>query len=218
MSLHRALNRYDRIAPFYDSLANVVFGKSIRRAQTKFLGRIPSGARVLILGGGTGWLLEDLFDEQSDLAVCYVETSSAMINRAKKRKLPSNASVEFIHGTLDDVCCEKRFDVVIMNFFLDQFDDKEVDDILTKLDGYLEEGAFAYVTDFVNDGKFWKTSILRVMYFFFNVIGALSISSLVDWNRKMQERSYRAEIDHFFYQHFIRCVVYYRHKKGLFSV
>jgi ubiquinone/menaquinone biosynthesis C-methylase UbiE len=54
------LNNYDRIARIYDKLSRMVFGKSIVRAQQSILPFITTPARMLIVGGGTGWILEEI--------------------------------------------------------------------------------------------------------------------------------------------------------------
>ena len=45
---------FDRVAPYYDRLARLVFGGSIRRAQRHFLSQVPAAARVLLVGGAPG--------------------------------------------------------------------------------------------------------------------------------------------------------------------
>ena len=53
------MNGFNSIAPVYDALATLVFGRSIRNAQLCFLGDIGYRGKVLILGGGTGWFAGD---------------------------------------------------------------------------------------------------------------------------------------------------------------
>ena len=75
---------FDFIAPFYDLLARLVFGRAISRSQTRFLLEIPSGAKVLILGGGTGWILLDIFRQANPSEVLYLEASSHMLAKAQE--------------------------------------------------------------------------------------------------------------------------------------
>ncbi|MEP5106138.1 MAG: methyltransferase type 12, partial [Ekhidna sp.] len=52
------VNDFDFVAPIYDRLSKLVFGKSLIKAQAYHLKVIGDKDRVLILGGGTGKLLE----------------------------------------------------------------------------------------------------------------------------------------------------------------
>ena len=74
---------FDLIAPYYDSLARLVFGDSIRHCQLEYLDKIPPGAQVLILGGGTGWLLGELMKINPSCRVWYLESSIKMLEMTK---------------------------------------------------------------------------------------------------------------------------------------
>jgi len=56
------LNRFDRLAPYYDVLANLAFGGAISRSHKQNFHLISNGATVLILGGGSGKWLRDIGD------------------------------------------------------------------------------------------------------------------------------------------------------------
>ena len=87
-----AVNDFNFIAPFYDVLARIVFGNAILKAQTTHLSEINENDQVLILGGGTGKLLEHIpFCDRVD----YVEKSEKMIRIAKRRLV--NRSVNFVN-------------------------------------------------------------------------------------------------------------------------
>ena len=83
------VSNFDSIAPFYDFLVKLVFGKKIWEAQRTHLNEIPENGSVLILGGGPGRILESL---PANINVTYLELSSKMIERAKRI-----GNAEFIH-------------------------------------------------------------------------------------------------------------------------
>ncbi|MEZ4686196.1 MAG: hypothetical protein R3B47_09055 [Bacteroidia bacterium] len=62
---------FNRLAPVYDFLASLVFGNRIRQAQRWLLDFIPEGSSILILGGGTGWILEELA-EKAHIQPCTI--------------------------------------------------------------------------------------------------------------------------------------------------
>ncbi len=51
---------YNNSAWFYDSLAGLVYGKALVKAQVYLLQYIPADSNILIVGGGTGWILMNL--------------------------------------------------------------------------------------------------------------------------------------------------------------
>ncbi len=76
---------YNKIAKYYDLISRLVYGKAIIKAQVSLLKFIPANSSVLIIGGGTGWVLEELAKiHQEGLTIIYVENSSKMIALAQK--------------------------------------------------------------------------------------------------------------------------------------
>ena len=114
---------FDFVAPFYDSLAGLVFGRAIRDAQVIFLDMIPRQSQILIIGGGTGWILPEIFTRASPARIVYLEASPKMLNLARQQILnpAQEACTEFRLGTEKDIRSEEKFDVFISHFFLDLF-------------------------------------------------------------------------------------------------
>ena len=68
---------YDNSAWFYDRLSRLIYGKALVRSQVYLLRYIPAGSIILIAGGGTGWILEEISKlHPSGLKITYVEISS----------------------------------------------------------------------------------------------------------------------------------------------
>ena len=78
-------SNFNLIAPVYDFLAKMVFGSHLKKAQTIFLNQIKEGDRVLVVGGGTGWILEELNQLNKPIKVVYVEPSTKMMSLSKAR-------------------------------------------------------------------------------------------------------------------------------------
>ena len=94
-------NNYDRIARYYDTLSRLVFFRSQIKAQTDQLQVIPPGSRILIVGGGTGWILEEIAKVQaSGLSITYVEISEEMLRLSKERGV-KDIEVIFIHASAE---------------------------------------------------------------------------------------------------------------------
>jgi len=89
-------NKYDSIAGIYDILSRLVFGKVLQRSQAGLLKWMSPESRVLIVGGGTGWILERIAaDHPAGLDIVYVEASAKMVALSRKRKSGEN-TVTFI--------------------------------------------------------------------------------------------------------------------------
>ncbi len=115
------LNNYDNIASWYDRLSKLVFLKSQVNAQVDQLFYVPEKSKVLIVGGGTGWILEELSKIHSDgLDVTFVEISFNMLELARKRKYGTN-KVEFIHLPVEEFVSQAHYDVVHTAFLFDNF-------------------------------------------------------------------------------------------------
>jgi tRNA (cmo5U34)-methyltransferase len=176
------LNGFNRIALFYDSLARMVYGKSIVESQKHFLNKIHDQSKILILGGGTGWILAEIFKVKSNAEVYYIEASSKMISLAKEEI--TNEQVHFIHGTENDIPPQIKFDLVITNFYLDLFSDDSIKSVLHKVKISLSGNAKWIVTDFVND-KRWHNLLLKVMYTFFLLVSGITSKKLPHWKNEM---------------------------------
>jgi ubiquinone/menaquinone biosynthesis C-methylase UbiE len=205
------MNNFDRIAPIYDKLASIVFGKAMRRAQTKFLNEIRHHSRVLILGGGTGWLLAELLSTRPDCQVIYIEASEKMIDMARKR-IDKSHNVSFIHGTEKEIPAASSFEVVITHFYLDLFEQRSCLEVCTLIRRYCHPGSLWIASDFVNN-VWWQSILLRSMYTFFGLTTRLHTKSLPEWRTCIQEAGF-SEIGVGYYSGDFICSALYRLETG----
>jgi len=170
-------NDFDRVAPFYDALASLVFGKKLKAAQVAYIDRIRPGSRVLIIGGGTGWILEKLLKRQPDLQIDYVEASAKMMERAIQRL--HDGQVRFIMGTQNDIP-GPVYDVIITHFFLDVFAPATLHKVVKQLNGMLVPGGLWLCADFRDTGKAFHRFLLWVMHRFFSLSTGLESAQIQD--------------------------------------
>src|SRR5687768_3158148 len=112
-------NNYDRLAPYYDKLAAMVYLGAVRQAQRSLLHLIPANGNILFIGGGTGKILDELLETCRPANVFYVEKSSRMLSLSQKNCRHAKVNrVHFVHGTEDNLA-DRHFDVVITQFFFD---------------------------------------------------------------------------------------------------
>nr|WP_295929801.1 class I SAM-dependent methyltransferase [uncultured Dyadobacter sp.] len=205
------LNNYDRIAGNYDQLSRLVFGKAIVRAQQSLIPLIHSPARMLIAGGGTGWILEEIAHAQpSGLSIDYVEISAKMVGLARKRSFGSNR-VNFVHSGIEEFNAPTPYDFVITPFLFDNFDAERAATNFQKLHAFLNPGGQWLFTDFnIEKGLngYWQKALLRTMYLFFKTISDVEASRLPDMQALFNTFGYEISTESYHFGGFIRSAAY----------
>jgi ubiquinone/menaquinone biosynthesis C-methylase UbiE len=179
----------------YDALAFLVFGRRLDQAQAVFLQpkarlSIPKGEAVLVVGGGTGRILQPLLEKCQPDRVVYLEKSAGMLARASRRMTKAGlvGTVEFRLGDETRLRSDERFDVIITPFLLDLFTEAKLTGaLLPTLRKALADGGYWLVTDFVRTGVWWQEALLWVMIRFFRLTAGIETRQLVDWQRLLEE-------------------------------
>lgn len=185
------MNNFNFIAPFYDTISKLVFGNSLIESQTFFLSEIKEIDTVLILGGGTGKLLDAL---PRCKQIHFLDLSERMIVRAKKRE--SNSPVNFIHADFLDHDFVSTYDVIICPFFLDCFDENDLRKVLGKAKFILNQQGRLIVTDFqrINNNRF----LLKLMHVFFRICASLQSKNLKDIHQEAKLVGFKLVTEKFF--------------------
>lgn len=171
---------FDPVAPFYDMLARLAFGRSLVQAQEWGLDQVRSGARVLVLGGGTGATLPYLLARQPS-HITYVEASAAMLQRARQRTQPA-APITFMVGTEADVPDKELFDVILLPFVLDLYPATTLQvRMLPQLMHLLSADGQLIVTDFDKPQAYWQRAYMWLMLRFFNVTANIVVRQWTNW-------------------------------------
>ena len=200
------LNGFDRIAPFYDSLQRMVFGRALVESQRAFLDAIPDDSNVLILGGGSGELMKRLLELKGGCHLWYVEASAKMLAMARERM--EGHHVHFIHGTEASIPADVLFDAAITGFFLDVFPDDKVALVARTMDRHLRRSAVWLITDFLATGKWWQRVLLWTMYKFFIITSGIEARRLPNWEKLVAENGFAQMRSKSFFHGFIKSSVW----------
>ncbi len=201
-------NSYDSIAWFYDRLAGFVFGRTLINAQRFLINAIPAGATVLIVGGGTGWILEEIARiHPGGLKLVYIDASAKMIEKARMRNFGNN-EVAFICKPIEDAGLEGAFDVVLTPFLFDNFTNESLQKIFQAIDTHLVQGGLWLYCDFQNTDVSWQRFVLRIMYWFFRATCGIEANHLPDASSQFVHYGYSAVASATFIQQFIASVIY----------
>lgn len=204
-------NNYNKIAFVYDSLSRLIFAKAQMNAQTVLLPFINNGDRLLIVGGGTGWILDEITKiHQSGLEIVYVESSSKMLSRSKKRQFGLN-KITFIQQAVEDTQLNQNFSVIMTGFFFDNFDLRKAESIFIYLDLLLNsDGRWLFIDFKSNQGKnyIWQYVMLKLMYFFFRLICKIEATHLIDMTSIFKHANYKSIFELSSYGNFIHSTAY----------
>jgi ubiquinone/menaquinone biosynthesis C-methylase UbiE len=205
-------NNYDNIAKYYDFLSRLVFRTTQRDAQTALLPFIEKNSTVLIAGGGTGWILEEMAKTcPAGLHIYYVEISANMIALAKERKYQQH-EVTFINIAVEDFGGQlsNTFDVIMTPFLFDNFSKERTRPVFIHLHNMLRPGGKWLFTDFHYQqvAPLWQRVLLRSMYVFFRILCRLEADALADIEPLFRDHHYTALYEAFYFRKFIRSAVY----------
>jgi ubiquinone/menaquinone biosynthesis C-methylase UbiE len=199
---------YDHTAWFYERLSKLVFGEAQVKAQEFFLDRIPPKSNILIIGGGTGQILESLTRlHPSDLQITYVEISAKMMTLSRKRNIGQN-HVNFITAGIEEAAFTHVFDSVITAFLFDNFPQDTLNKVFPIISAQLKSGGLWLNTDFQLTGPLWQKLMLRSMYTFFRLFSAVAVSKLPNVKMLFGKHSYQLSAEESFYGNFISAKLY----------
>lgn len=201
---------YDAIANVYDTLANIFIGKALRDAQIFLVQHIPPGAKVLIAGGGTGWILEEITKlHNKDLHIDYLDISAGMIAKAAQRNIQHNV-IRFINQSAEQDFEGNDYDVILTPFFFDNFSEVTMQCIFDKLHQKLKQGGLWLYADFqvAGERRFFQKWMLFIMYTFFRAACNIEADHLPDVVGQFAEYGYQLINRKTFKREFIVGVVY----------
>ncbi len=206
---------FDQVAPFYDLLARFVFGRSLKDAQLYLLPFIPDHSRVLVIGGGSGWLLKQLLLTGKSLDILYLDASPKMLARAKHKyeTLPvaHPCQVAFRLGTENELQEHEQFDVVITPFLLDLFPENRLQLLMQKLLTTLSPTGLWLFADFwpIQHPPLWWQKILTWgMYTFFGALSGVKAKQLPDYASHFKQLNLKELASQSYFSGFVQAKVY----------
>jgi ubiquinone/menaquinone biosynthesis C-methylase UbiE len=216
-------NNYDKIANYYDRIHHLFYGQAEIHAQVELLDYVRPGDRLLILGGGTGWILEKIAAVfPSGLRITYIESSVRMMELTRTRNWGRN-EVELVNSAVEDWkgFGEGRgeaegemgveYDCVLTGLFFDNFNNAHAAAIVRQVTPFLKNGGYWLESDFYyprRRGKLWQAILLYMMYISARLICGVEAKRLPDIDRIFMGEGYGILKTTFHYQRFIRSVVY----------
>jgi tRNA (cmo5U34)-methyltransferase len=207
---------FGRAASFYDLLAGLAFGGSLRRAQRATLAAgLPRGLapRILVLGGGAGWVLTEIWRQCPTAQVLYLETSAAMLARTQARlrrhPAPPGGAAELRQGTEAALHPDEAFEAIVTFFVLDCFSEVALPLALTRLQAARRPGAPWLVADFWPAQRGWRRWLIQTMYWFFGLLVGLRTRQMPPWPAALRTLGLQLTWEKSFFGQAVAAMVWY---------
>jgi ubiquinone/menaquinone biosynthesis C-methylase UbiE len=194
----------DGIAPHYQQLEYLCFGKSLEQQRFAFLDQTRASRRALVCGGGDGRFLARLLHSNPVVEVDFVDLSQRMAAIAERRVMGMGARfsrrVRFHVGDIRTFeAVRQRYDLITTHFFLDCFSDREIDSIVSRLAAAARPGAQWIISDFRVAqealGAIWTYAIVRGLYVAFRVTTGLRVSRLPEYKSSLLAHGFHCRME-----------------------
>ena len=178
---------FDRLAPFYRLMERIAAGERMQRCRTAFLDRITVPRSILTIGEGHGRFLTACLQKFPQAQITCVESSSAMIDQARKGLATSGLRTQrvcWIQSDVLDWSPSKQHDLIATHFFLDCFRAEQLASLIPRITDAAAPGADWLLADFQIAPHGWRRLrsriILTMMYAFFRIATQLPASHLTE--------------------------------------
>jgi ubiquinone/menaquinone biosynthesis C-methylase UbiE len=196
---NRIGNGFDLLAPIYDFVVFLVFGKTFSHLQHEVLENLPSENRCLIIGGGSGEILSIAESKNLSQQYYYADLSTKMLNKAKLR-MASNTKTFIEYDTDWKKWQSVEFDYIILPFVLDCYAAELVDTMIADLKSCLSSKGKVILFDFNQEEDFGyepnklKDQFIRLLYWFFSKTAGLKVKTLPHFNMLFEKQGFQTEI------------------------
>jgi ubiquinone/menaquinone biosynthesis C-methylase UbiE len=217
-SLKRKKQGFNLLAPYYDGLVSLFFGRQLKASQAFFLNKLPPAHSILVFGCGTGSFLRDLEKHHQAERICCVDISERMIASSRSlinKEFPQRlVAYTFICGSWSDIPPEVTFDWVITPYVLDCFQGTDLLRVIQGLGERLTPDGKWLFTDFhvPKKGffKWYALLVIRILYAGFQLICGLGIKRLPDFETFFSQCHLKAEYEKYFCRGLLTSKIYSR--------
>jgi SAM-dependent methyltransferase len=175
----------DGIARWYRWLEYAGFGRALERRREAFLSDVSDARRVLAMGDGDGRALVALVAAAPRACVDYIDVSPRMLELARIR-----VGTERVAYRNEDARAAQlpaaEYDLIVTHFFLDCFDETELEPLIQRLASAATPGARWLISEFRGNG--W---LVRALYLFFRIATGLRTRHLVDHHPLLKRSGFR---------------------------
>lgn len=191
---------FNGVAPYFERLEKIVFHKEMQRCRTAFLANLPTYNKAALVGEGDGRFLVEFLKHTECEHVHYIDSSQTMLEIARKRVQKCSpdmmSRVEFYHRDLSiESMPDQNYDLVVTNFFLDVFDERSLDESISKIANSCKRSSTWLYADFQISGgmiqRMRANTWISIMYLFFRLTTQMQAKSLIDPSRNLDRHGFQ---------------------------
>jgi len=210
---------YDRVVPIYDFSKTLFFLGSIQHCQNHHLHLLKDAKTILIIGGGTGKIIEAIQEHCNFKALDYVDNSPNMIAYAEKhvqRHLPQLVEkINFHVADIFNYSSVTKYDAIVAPFVLDCFTNEQLSTLGDKLSVWSAPEGLLLFSDFHESGSSGSSRLLsrlitKSLYFMLNTICGLRVDKLPDFEHMFKNQPWILLDEHTFFLGMLKSSVYNR--------
>jgi ubiquinone/menaquinone biosynthesis C-methylase UbiE len=189
------------IARFYQPVEYLCFGRGLERRRFAYLTEAVSSRRAIVCGGGDGRFLARLLHCNPEVEIDFVDLSSRMVELAEARVMGmgtlARSRVNFHVGDIREFKPHRGYyDLIVTNFFLDCFLDREIQAVVSLLSHWAAPEAQWMVSEFrEGDGRInrlWTRWTIRGLYGAFRITTGLRPTRLPQFSAALHDAGFRS--------------------------
>jgi len=179
----------DPVAPLYEPVEHLCFGRALERRRFAFLGDLNGVQRAISCGEGDGRFLAALLRSNPTVQVTAVDASWKMTqigNQKVSRLEPDQrARAEYVCADITTFAPPQPCDLIATHFFLDCFSTEEAANIIGRVAQWATPRAQWLISEFTQPptavGRLWTGAIIRSLYAGFRLTTGLRTAHLPDY-------------------------------------
>ncbi|HVB39986.1 MAG TPA: class I SAM-dependent methyltransferase [Terriglobales bacterium] len=189
---------FDRLARPYRWMEYASFGPALARCRYARLGECTAARRALIFGDGDGRFLARLLRAHPMIEIDAVDFSAAMLALQRRRAGAAHNRVRWHRADARAFAPPAGgFDVVVTHFFLDCFDNAELDLLVARVASCCTDGAVWIVSEFAIPNRGWarwpSRAVVAALYRAFGLLTGLPVRRLPDHHAALCRHGFRLE-------------------------
>jgi ubiquinone/menaquinone biosynthesis C-methylase UbiE len=166
---------FNLIAPFYNSLKSIFLYNNPEKVIAHVINPLHCHVSTLVVGGGADNTLLELIRLKKTSRICHVDISSVMSQLAQKRLVeihPINVQLDFVIQPFIQFDTCRKFEVVILPFYLDLFKEVELLENIRKVKNLLSPNGKVVVIDFNSSNSFiHRVKVFGLYVLFYPITG-----------------------------------------------
>ena len=194
----------DRLAPYYQALESITFGRKLEHCRFAFLEHAKSSQCALLCGDGDGRFLSNLLSENPHVEVDFVDSSRKMLELADRRasslgRTFRNRAHFHLTDIRDFAPRPSGYDLVATHFFLDCFDDSELPHLVRRIASWTTAGAQWLLSDFREAegtlARICTRAVIRSLYAAFRLTTGLPVTRMPNYRAALTNAGFAPRLE-----------------------